>query len=388
MFLLDKPYVSDLLKKTLVEEGIPVIDTPASREFSLLPGTTLISEDEAVALMRQDPRRRVYTNSENALAWIAEKLPFTPLPESAARFKDKLSFRRRTSSLFPDLFFRGASLEELQRITPTELPFPLILKPAVGFFSMGVYRIDTPGQWLAVLEKLGRELEEGRGLYPPQVFNSAAFILEELIEGAEYAVDAYYDETGEPIILNIMEHLFSSGADVSDRVYVTSAAIMGENLEEFTAFLRDIGRCVGTASFPIHLELRRREDGVLLPIEVNPLRFGGWCTTADLAATAFAYNPYVCYFRGQRPDWKAILAGREEALYAIVVLDNSTGIPGGEIRGFDWDKLGSRFRRILAVRPVDYRAYPVFGFLFLECRAGDHRELDAILRSDLREFLQ
>ncbi|MCP3675252.1 MAG: ATP-grasp domain-containing protein [Gammaproteobacteria bacterium] len=31
-----------------------------------------------------------------------------------------------------------------------------------------------------------------------------------------------------------------------------------------------------------HDELRGDDKGTILPIEVNPMRFGGWCTSADI----------------------------------------------------------------------------------------------------------
>ena len=33
----------------------------------------------------------------------------------------------------------------------------------------------------------------------------------------------------------------------------------------------------------------------IFPIEINPLRFGGWCTTADLLGVAIGYNAYEYY---------------------------------------------------------------------------------------------
>ena len=38
-------------------------------------------------------------------------------------------------------------------------------------------------------------------------------------------------------------------------------------------------------------------------------------------------------------------------------------------------------------RKIDYREYPVFGFLFTETREQNFAEIETILRSDLREFV-
>ena len=47
-------------------------------------------------------------------------------------------------------------------------------------------------------------------------------------------------------------------------------------------FLQSIGQQVGLKNFLVYVELRVDNEGVIYPIEINPLRFGGWCTTGDL----------------------------------------------------------------------------------------------------------
>lgn len=59
-----------------------------------------------------------------------------------------------------------------------------------------------------------------------QVLDTGKFIIEENIEGEEFAVDAYFNSKEKPVILNILKHIFSSENDVSDRVYFTSKSVM------------------------------------------------------------------------------------------------------------------------------------------------------------------
>ena len=42
----------------------------------------------------------------------------------------------------------------------------------------------------------------------------------------------------------------------------------------------------------------------------------------------------------------------------------------------------------LELRRIDYREYPVFGFLIVETRPDNMAELEAILQSDLKEFIR
>jgi ATP-grasp domain-containing protein len=219
------------------------------------------------------------------------------------------------------------------------------------------------------------------------VFDASSFIIEQCINGEEFAVDAYFDADGEPVVLSILKHAFSLDADVSDRVYMSSKAIIEDNLGEFTEFLGNIGDLADVRRFPVHVELRRDSDGTLLPIEVNPMRFGGWCTTADITHMAFGLNTYLSYYRQEKPDWQQLLQGKEGKLFCIVVLDNSTGIKEKQITSFDYEKLLSCFEKPLTLRKIDYHQYPVFGFLFTETRENNFSELKKILDSDLKEFI-
>jgi hypothetical protein len=252
---------------------------------------------------------------------------------------------------------------------------------------MGVYKVENDREWTAAIDAINSEIEQVRNLYPASVLNINSFIIEQCIDGEEFAVDVYYDSSGEAVVLGILKHVFASAADVSDRVYISSKEIIEQNLAEFTAFAGEIGRLAGVKNFPVHIELRRDDRGVLLPIEVNPLRFGGWCTTADLFALAYGFNPYLYYFQQKKPDWTQLLAGTEGRLFSIIVLDNSTGFEIDHIVSFDYEKLLKRFTKPLELRKIDFRQYPVFGFLFAETAEDNFVELENILSSDLREFI-
>jgi len=387
LILLDKPYVSDFLKKTIKDHDIPVVDTEDLSQVDLCPGIRVISGISALQDVRHMEHPILYTNSENAIGWIVRNLEFTNLPEKIDLFKNKVKFRDLTHSLFPDFYYKGITIHELTRIDFDELTLPFIIKPAVGFFSMGVYRVSNHTEWLNVIESIHTEMEQVRDLYPEEVLDTDKFIIEQCIYGEEYAVDAYINHQGEPVILSILKHLFSSDTDVSDRVYVTSKSIIEDNLNEFAEFAAQIAKRACITCFPLHMELRRDAEGTLLPIEVNPMRFGGWCSTADLSCLAFGFNPYLCYFKQQEPDWTNILKDKDGKHYGLIVLDNSTGVETREILSFDYDRLLTEFHNPLELRKIDFREYPVFGFLFTETPQEHFGELEMILKSDLKKYI-
>ncbi len=387
MIFVDKPFVSDFLRKTIKENGFPVVKTKIAEKLGFNKGLNILEEEKAIQRARSSENIMIYTTSENAIGWIAKHLSSTNLPQKIELFKDKVKFRTLTKTMYPDFYFREIQLCELDYLSLEDIPIPFIIKPAVGFFSMGVYKVTSLQKWEQVKEAMKAEIHRAKDFYPAEVFNTESFIIEQCIEGEEFAVDAYFDTTGYPVILNIHKHIFSSHEDVSDRVYISSKEIIESNINQFSAFLKEIGILSGVKNFPVHAEIRRERTGSLVPVEINPMRFGGWCSTADSAYLAYGFNPYVLYFSQKRPEWQEILKNKEGKLYSIIVLDNSTGIEGTQIASFDYDLLLSNFEKPLELRKIDYEEYPVFGFLFTETKEENLFELEKILKSDLKEFI-
>ena len=380
MFLLDKPYVSPFLKDTIKNNALPVLENPLVNELNAM------TSEQAVAYIKEN-QPPIYSNSENAIDWIAQHLDFTDLPEKINLFKDKYKFRQLTQKMYPNFFFKKVNISELNTLDIHKFPLPFIIKPSVGFFSMGVYKVNEKSQWQQTVEKIHTEMQQVKNLYPQSVMGLDDFIIEQCINGEEYAVDAYVNAQGEAVVLSILKHTFASEDDVSDRIYTTSKAIIEENLHEFTTFVQKIADLSHIKTFPMHIELRRETNGELLPIEVNPMRFGGWCTTADMSYFAYGFNQYLYYYHQQKPDWNKLLKDKQDKLYSVIVLDNSTGKSSEEIQSFDYQKITKQFEKVLELRKIDHNTYPLFGFLFVETRKDNFKELINILESDLNEFI-
>ncbi len=388
MIIVDRPYISDFLKNSLIKNQLPVLKTDLAKEM-LGEGTyNYVEPDEVIRSATEREDFSIYTASENSIQWIADNLHFTALPENINLFKDKIRFRDLTQELFPNFFYKKINLNEVDSVDVTKFPFPFIIKPAVGFFSMGVYKVNAQAHWPGIAEAIKNDIETYQKIYPEQVLSTQLLIAEEVIHGEEYAFDGYFDEKGKAVILGIMKHVFGSENDVSDRVYYTSAAVIEENLERFTEFLQEISDLTGLKNFPLHTEVRVDSKGKIRPIEINPLRFGGWCTSADLMHHAFKFDPYEYVCHRKKPDWKKLTENAASNYYSIVILDNSTGYKAADINSFDYDKLMDNFENPLELRKVDYKKYPQFGFLFTETSENNFGELAEILHSDLKDFVK
>lgn len=388
MIILDKPYISEHVIQTILKNRYPVLRNSVSE--SLLDGNhaELVNEAEAVRMYKEDPGERIYTVSENSIEWVVNNMGFSDLPDKVDIFKNKVRFRDMTRELFPDFFYKETGVKELEQVDVGKLPFPLILKPSVGFFSMGVKKINSSKEWGQSVSELSDEIISLGNIYPDEVLNIRNFIIEEFIRGDEYAIDAYFNSEGEPVILGVLKHVFSSDDDVGDRLYISSKKIILDNLEQFGGFLQRVGKLAGLKNFPLHIEVRKSKSGKVVPIEINPLRFGAWCTTADATSFSFQMNPYEYFFSDRKPDWDNILKDKDGKIFSMIVLDNTTGAKADQIDHFDHSRLLLNFDSIKEFRKIDHKKYNVFGFLFTETNDSDMSELDWILNNDLKEFIR
>lgn len=388
MIILEKPYVSDFLKTEIQLHGWPVLNNDVA-QAELGVANKVLLQDAAFAARLNAGNQRLYCNSENAIGWIDSYLSHTPLPAMIALCKDKVRFRECIQPMYPDFRFCGIALDDLDAVDPQTLPMPCIIKPAVGFFSMGVHRVDTVDEWAGILATIKAELQAVQGIYPDAVMDGSRFIVESCIEGEEYAVDAYFDSHGTPVVLNILHHVFASGKDVSDRVYSTSADIISRWLKPFTRFLSTLGELAGLRDFPVHLELRVEPSGPnagrVVPIEVNPMRFAGWCTT-DVAYHAWGISPYACYFGDIKPDWERLVRERAGTLWSIAIAELPSGMEAEQVTGVDCKGIAAQFEKVCELRCINWKEYPVMAILFPETRMENAIELDRFLRADLRPF--
>ncbi|WP_319378039.1 ATP-grasp domain-containing protein [uncultured Methanocorpusculum sp.] len=380
MIILEKPYVSDLLLEYLAAKKVPVLQNEYAVSNSRGNALHLIDTKEAVE--RYHDGERIYTVSENALDWIYANLPGSELVRKIGILKDKALFRKTVSNLYPNLFFKEVTLEELRNGDHTHIPYPVIMKPSVGFFSVGVYALFNEDDLKNAVLDIEKNIIKWAADFPETVIGST-FLLEQYIRGSEYAIDAYYDTEGKPVILNIFTHRFASESDVRDRIYYTSAEIIGQYLEPFTRFLERINTQLHITDFPMHIEVRVTEDDVI-PIEFNPLRFAGSCST-DISYYAYGINTVDYYLNQIKPDFAEILAKKSGKIYSMILVDKG----GKEIDSgrFDYKKLYNAFEHVLDVRKVEAPEMGLFAFLFTETSVGNEQELDRALVADFSEYL-
>ncbi|MFT6731302.1 MAG: hypothetical protein ACJA1H_002638, partial [Glaciecola sp.] len=132
MFLIDKPFVSDFLIETIKDNNYKIIATKVAKELVKDYSLAWIAEEEAIALLKNNPEISLYSNSENALAWIDQYYGESELSSQLQVLKNKVKFRELIKELFPDFYFKQISIEDIQRLPADEIRFPFVIKPAVG----------------------------------------------------------------------------------------------------------------------------------------------------------------------------------------------------------------------------------------------------------------
>ncbi len=386
MIILEKPYVSEFLQATVADLQIPVLATVFSKSLKYSQQMNLLEDHVFFNALKAVESPLLYSNSENSIDLLNRYCPELEVTRNVNFFKDKSKLREIFSSLNPDVWCLKFTLEELEEVDVSTLQLPFVIKPVRGFASIGIHSVHHPAEWGNVLEAIKKEIREMQNIFPDAVVSLNEFMIERYIEGVEIAIDAYFNAAGEPVVLNILTHLFGSKSDMSDRLYLTSDEIVKKYHDPIVHYLGEIARLRDLRNFPFHLEMRQEPNGKFAPIEINPMRFMGFCV-ADVEHYFYGINPYEHYFHQKKPDWDKILETRGDKLYGMFGIDIPKQLNKDKIR-FDYEKFISHFSKPLFYVKMDYRKLPMAIYLFAEVSKDGFSEFETILHSDLTAFIE
>lgn len=376
MFILNNPYVSDFLIETIKKNNYSVLDNTYAKQY--------FKNEDLTQNEIAKHENKFYLNSENSIDWIMENMPNSTIAKMIKICKDKILFREMLSKIYPNYYFMKATFKELKTLDTKNLKYPFVLKPSVGFLSFGVYPIKDENDFKDVISKIDSDIEKLKDIFPTCVVDCTNFLIEEMIEGEEFALDAYFDEKGKAVILNIFQHPFLDENDVSDRVYFTSKAIIQKYLKPFEELLNKISKIGNFKNFPFHLELRISNKGII-PIEINPMRFCGWCIT-DIAHFAWGINIYEYFMENKIPDWDEILKNSPNDYFYFTIGDIPSDISKDKIKKIDYEKYLKNISNPLDIRKIDYKTKPVFAIIFGKTKNMD--EINNLLKLNMSDFIE
>ena len=258
LFIMENPYISDFFLKTMKNNNFLVLKNEISDKITGY-SLNLIKEED----IKNSDDIKIYSTSENAISNVTKNFKNADLKEYIKVCKDKFEMRKQLKSVYPNFFFEEILLNDIEKTDISKLPKKFIIKPSIGFLSMGVHKVCSSLEWEKTVAQIKTEIADFKNNFPESVLNSSKFIIEEVIEGEEYAVDTYFNDNSEPVILNIFKHPFVSEDDVSDRAYISSKEIIEENLKLFKDVLSKIGKTIGFKNFPVHIELIKNKKFLL-----------------------------------------------------------------------------------------------------------------------------
>ncbi len=381
MIILEEPYLSEMLLDFIQDMQIPVLNNTVGKAvYKVYPNLNLTSTIDFVKQYKK--HNLLYTVSEYSLEWILNSLSDDLLTETISVLKNKTCFRQACNSLYDDFFFRELTYDDVLSMDIKDIQLPFVIKPTVGFLSVGVYVIRNKQDWANALNEIDKNFRSITELFPSSVVGSSNFILESYISGDEYAVDLYFVD-GQPVIINIFEHLFASDTDVGDRLYVTSKNLFDKYLVRFTKHIIELNQVLNIKDMPVHIELRLNGDQII-PIEINPMRFTGLCLN-ELHYYISGKHPLSYFFSNSVPDYLEMWKGKEDKVYSFSIFNKPKFCKS---EGVDFNRIKDLFSNILEFRPVAQPNLDIAAFVFAETSPENLSELQDILHYNTKQLIQ
>jgi hypothetical protein len=380
VIIINEQIISPLLITTLEELNIPILldgnSGNVTEELSMLHANDFFASLKV--------NQKLLTNSESCLKLIESHIPESNQNLWSKLLKNKGQMREILATIYPNYFYNVVSISELFDLPVESIPFPVVLKPTFGYSSVGVYKVKSEREWEQTLQQLNVELVLSRDQLNQSVINSDNILIEEWIQGEEYAIDGYYDEEGNPVILNMFKRLFKDEYDTSDRIYYTSKQVVNEIYESTLSFMLKLRELVPLKNYPIHFEIKKHNEKVM-PIEINPIRFAGAGTT-DLGFYAYGNNVYKQYFNGISPDWESIIEEMDDAVYSFCCAEIPLTISSSLVENIEHDRFKEQFDHILEYREIEADNDRTFAIVFFKSK--DLEENHRLLHLNLEEFVQ
>lgn len=262
---------------------------------------------------------KICVTHEEALEALRHKMPADNYNAKAMElFRNKAALRSKLSQAYPEFYFKKVKLSNLSKqvLDFTRLS-QYVIKPVKGFFGIGVRVITSHTNLKDLQSEIESEIKT-QGIDHPEYIRDESlsakdFLIEEYIgvtdynyyslENAEIAVDGYYNQSGQFILLAIYHHPYRKDRKYFHTLYYTSKELFDKFSAEIVNFFEDLQKNLklNLKSFPIHAEFRNYKDKLFV-IEINPGRFGG-LGLGDLIFYSFGINPYELFFKDESFDW-------------------------------------------------------------------------------------
>ena len=369
-----KGYISELVTKIEIEDKVKTKDKNKIK-------VKVISEedfrDSELIIKTVD---KVYAPTESALEIILERSEDIVFTNAVNMLKDKYKFRELMSNLYPNFFFAKTTINELENIK-LDRDKKFIVKPTKGFFGTAVKELTDETNISEITKEIRNEIKESSRYFPESILSKNELIIEQFVEGEEYAVDMYYSENGKPEILNIYHHPLPNKNEYFHILYYTNKDIFDRFYDSLNTIFIELNQHLNITNFPIHAEFKLEND-TLIPIEMNPLRYGGF-GLADLVYHAFGFNPFDAFFENFKPDWEEIWNERDKNHFGWILGYNGTDI-NVDTHEPDHEIFREYLGNILHYVEIDHKENPAFSIAYIEDNCSI--SLQRFLKTEFNDF--
>jgi len=357
----------------------------------IFPGSSLLSiEDPNITVLKYDmiphdlvfgPTDKICLTSECCLNSIITRISNQSMLNMIEIFKDKHLFRQLVSNLYPSMLFSKVNISEIPNLV-LENGRDYVIKPIKGYFGSGVRIINTETDLFLTKDSIIHELNSRSHLFSNEIVSTQDFILEDYIDGEEYAIDMYYDAQGIPVILNIYHHIIPHNLLYKDSLYYSNMSVHNSIFNLAYAFFEKLGAYLKISSFPLHGEFKLGSKG-FVPIEINPLRFGS-DGLYDLSFHSYGINQFVAFAHDQRVFWSNIWNNVNSSKYYIFFFAyNGLGF-NHTIHQHDVDSLMKSFNNIIGTILFSNREY--IGHRVIYSEENSFERLKELANIDFEKF--
>jgi len=324
-------------------------------------GLKVLKNDQVVRSdIRFSSSDLVCITSEASIELVKQRIDDTSKKNAISILKDKYKFREILQKVHPQYKFKNVKFNQIESLS---IETKSVLKPTKGCFGTAVKTITKESNLKEIACEIKQELNKNSSVLSSEVLSENEFILEDYIEGEEYAVDMFFDHIGEPHIVNIYHHPMPKIEAYLHMIYYTSKEVFDKLYDKAMKFFKALNKVLKVKNFVMHSEFRYSENN-LFPIEINSMRFGGM-GLGNMIYYSIGLNPYDCFKTGKTPDWNKIWNANTDIIYAFFIAYNGTHIDKS-IHQPNIEKLKKEFTEVIHQELFDYQNQLAFGVFCLK----------------------
>jgi hypothetical protein len=346
---------------------------PLTENLEIIPNDYLEQSD-----LHFDTYQKVCITSETSIETITNCIDIARANAIKA-LKDKFVFRTMLSKIYPNYHFEFVSAQDIQNISILKKS---VIKPIKGCFGTGVRVIEPNIDFKQLSLDIAAELHKNGNIFSDSVLSKENFILEQYIDGEEYAVDMFYNAKGEPCIVNIYYHPMPKNKAYLHMIYYSSKVVFDKIYEKAKAFFTELNKILGVTNFAMHSEFKL-DDQDLLPIEINSMRFGGM-GLGNLVFHALKVNPYSYFQQDTEPNWQKIWAENPEAIFTFFIAYNSANKSIADYKP-NREKLKTQFTQVLLEQNFDYQKQLAFA---IYCLKETETNIEKLLKIEFDDYFE